>query len=220
MLPEEWPAITPVNFFQLAFDCDPLEGAREFPSLDVSQKRYLFPSTAMLCEEERFADFFMGWSPEGIEVLAHVQVPFKVVSYPAISRGDSLELFFDTRDLKSSGYNSRFCHHFFFLPEAVEGVVAQEITRFRLEETHELCDPKELKVKTRFAEKGYELHVFIPSHCLYGYDPVQMNRIGFTYRMNRAVGPPQHLSVMSQDYPIEQQPSLWSSVTFRTKGKQ
>lgn len=56
------------------------------------------------------------------------------------------------------------------------------------------------------------MKIFIPSQCLYGYDPKQFDRLGFTYRINRAGGQPQHFSVISQEYQIDQQPSLWGSI--------
>jgi hypothetical protein len=118
----------------------------------------------------------------------------------------------DTRDVKTAGFNTRFCHHFFFLSEPVEGLVAGEITRFRTEDTHELCDPQDLKVISSRKKNSYTMNLFIPGSCLYGYDPDQFNRLGFTYRLNRAHGFPQHFSVVSEDYQIEQQPSLWSSL--------
>jgi hypothetical protein len=141
-----------------------------------------------------------------------VSQAFQRVTYPDIARGDSVELFFDTRDVKTSGFNTRFCHHFFFLPEAVDGHQAGEITRFRTEDIHELCDPKELKVKSQLKSNSYQMQIFIPAHCLHGYDSEQFDRLGFTYRINRPDGPSQHFSVVTDDYQVEQQPSLWSSV--------
>jgi hypothetical protein len=47
---------------------------------------------------------------------------------------------------------------------------------------------------------------------LYGYDPKQFDRVGFTYRINRHGGNPQHFAVVSKDYQIDQQPSLWGSI--------
>lgn len=156
----------------------------------------------------------MGWHADGIEVFANVQERFHRVSYPDIMSGDSIELFFDTRDVKTSGFNTRFCHHFFFLPEPIEGRQAGEITRFRTEDSHELCDPSKLNVKAQTKSSGYTMQIFIPAQCLYGYDVDQFSRMGFTYRVNRFHKDPQHFSVTSSDYQLEQQPSLWSSLNL------
>ena len=220
------------------------------------------------------AKFIWDGIEEGIELQVVVNQPVQECFYPDVSRGDGIELFFDTRDVKTSGYNTRFCHHFFFLPEAVDGHQAGELTRFRTEDVHDLCDPNELKIKSREAiaklpaaqnrpfdascrgggsstppsmseppphepakpvlargvkiidfslaasfattsqtsSRGYSLQIFIPSQCLYGYDPDQFDRMGFSYRLNRYRGDPQHFSAVTDEYQIEQQPSLWSSV--------
>lgn len=201
-------SLSPVNFFQLGMECHYLEGS--FPKTKVD--KYLLPRTSALCGENPFAQVAMGWNQEGIEVFIEVAQPVQHCHYPDVQRGDSIELFFDTRDVKTSGFNTRFCHHFFFLPESLEGRQAGEMTRFRTEDLHELCDPNELKVKAKLSAKNYTMQIFIPSQCLYGYDPEQFDRMGFTYRINRYGSPSQHFSVTTDDYQIEQQPSLWSSL--------
>lgn len=206
---EEGFALTPINFFQIGVDCKKIEGV--FPQLNEKSK-YLLPSTAHLCDDEEFSKVYMGWNREGIELQIVVSQAVQSCSYPSIERGDSVELFFDTRDVKTSGYNTRFCHHFFFLPEAVEGHLAGEMTRFRTEDVHELCDPNELKLKVKTSSRGYSLNIFIPNTCLHGYDPEQFRRLGFSYRINRYRGHPQHFSTVTDEYQIEQQPSLWASV--------
>jgi hypothetical protein len=208
---ENFVPITPINFFQISVDCLHVESG--FPKLSGAKlRKYLLPDMSELCREFSFADIAMGWNREGIEIHAAISQSFRQARFPDVSQGDSLELFFDTRDVKTSGFNTRFCHHFFFLPEAVEGHNAGEITRFRTEDTHDLCNEADLKVKPQLKNSGYILQIFIPSHCLFGYDPEQFDRLGFAYRVNRASGPPQHFCVVSDDYQIEQQPSLWSSV--------
>lgn len=211
-------SLSPINFFQIGVDCfyiDPAKKSDVFWLNAQNHQKYLLPNTSALCNQEHFADVALGWNQEGIEAFVKIKEPFQQIYYPEIAKGDSVELFIDTRDVKTSGYNTRFCHHFFFLPEAAEGHVAGELTRFRTEDRHELCDPKELQVKATFKESSYQLNLFIPSQCLHGYDPDQFKRMGFTYRINRATGGSQHFSVTSEEYQIEQQPSLWSSVLLK-----
>lgn len=212
---EETPiTLSPVNFFQISADCHYLPPTKKtFPTLSTQNyQKYLLPNTSALCSQDYFADISLGWNQEGIEAFVNIKREYQQSYYPEVTAGDSLELFFDTRDVKTSGNNTRFCHHFFFLPESVEGHFAGEITRFRTEDTHELCDPNDLKVQALLKDNSYQLHVFIPKQCLVGYDPDQFDRLGFTYRINRAVGDPQHFSVTSDDYQLEQQPSLWSTL--------
>lgn len=212
MIEEDFPGLAPINFLQIYGEClfiktPPLPLPTEKGGAD-----YLLPSTSFLCHEENFAEVSLGWNSNGIAALICVDQPISRTLYPEIQQGDSVELFIDTRDIKTSGYNTRFCHHFYFLPEAFEGHQAGEITRFRSEESHSHCDPMLLKIKTKSTKSGYLMHIFIPSECLQGYDPEQFNRIGFAYRINRPDGESQHYTALSQEYRIEEQPSLWSSL--------
>lgn len=208
---DDFVPITPINFFQISFDCYKIPVG--FPKFTAANfKKYEVPDTASLCAEPSFAKVAMGWNVEGLEFFIQVNQPAKRSNYPAITKGDGVELLIDTRDVKTAGFNTRFCHHFFFLPEAVDGHVAEEITKFRTEDIHDLCNAKDLKLKTQIKHNSYILQIFIPTQCLYGYDPEQFDRLGFTYRINRPDGPSQHLSVVTDDYQIDQQPSLWSSV--------
>lgn len=203
---EEFQALSPINFFQLQFDCHHLE-----PKGKLSAAKYALPETGVLCGEDKFADVNMGWNRDGIHLIVKVNQKMVESTYPDVARGDSVEIFIDTRDVKTSGYNTRFCHHFFFLPEAVDGHQAGEITRFRTEDVHELCPGTELVVKTTSSGRSYQMQIFIPNHCLHGYDPDQFKRMGFSYRINRRDGYSQHFSVVTEDFQVEQQPSLWSS---------
>ncbi len=203
-------ALNPIHFFALSCDCHHLPKKEHVPSLTT----YMIPSTHQLTHEASFAQLAMGWHEEGLALQVQVnQSPIRS-SYPEVEGGDSVELFFDTRDLKSAGFNTRFCHHFFFLPFAVNGVTQGEMTHFRTEDSHPLCNPQALHCQTQIRKNGYHMKIFIPNECLYGYDPKQFDRIGFTYRINRVGGESQHFAVVSQDYPIDQQPSLWGSVRF------
>lgn len=204
--------LTPVGFIQLQLECRYLASGK-FPTFTKRNRdKYMLPNTSSLCAEEHFADVYLGWNQEGIELLAEVNQRINNVVYPEITKGDSLEIFFDTRDVKTSGFNTKFCHHFFFLPEAIEGQMAGEITRFRSEDAHELCNPQDLIIETKSGWRSYSLNIFIPSHCLHGYDPEQYNKLGFSYRINRSGAKPQHFSVVTDEYQVEQQPSLWSSL--------
>jgi hypothetical protein len=208
---ENFVPLTPINFFQLKCICHYIEPG--FPKLVGPKLRsYLLPNTSQLCHEYAFAEIAMGWNREGIEFAAVIAQPYHRAAFPNIMQGDSVELFFDTRDVKTAGFNTRFCHHFYFLPEEVDDHLKGEITKFRTEDTHDLCDPSELKVVTHLKKNGYTLQIFIPAHCLFGYDPDQFDRIGFAYRVNRTQGSSQHFCVVTEDYQIEQQPSLWSSI--------
>jgi hypothetical protein len=205
---------TPINFFHLNMDCLSLPSSNKGPFALSSKnyQKYLLPNTSGLTSEDAFAEVALGWNPEGLELYAVVHEPYLRSIYPQIDKGDSLELCIDTRDVKTSGYNTPYCHHFFFLPEPVEGRQAGELTKFRTEDAHELCNSEELIVKSSIKSKEYQMQCFIPASCLHGYDPEQFDRLGMTYRINRANGHSQHFSVVAEDFKFQEQPSLWASL--------
>lgn len=209
-------SLAPIHFLQVRTQCPHLPQQTSFPALESVKKidKYLLPDLTDFCGDKNFAMVAMGWSAEGLEFQIIVQEPVEKVYFPGVEKGDSIELFIDTRDVKTAGTNHRFCHHFFFLPEAIDGREAGEITKFRTEDKHDWCDPNDLKLKIKKNAKGYTAKIFIPASCLHGYDPEQCSNIGFTYRINRYGDLPQHYSVDSEDYPLEQQPALWSSIAL------
>ena len=206
---EDLPALMPIQFFGLACDCEYLKGALK-PS-----PAYLLSSTADCLDEEAFADLYCGWSEEKISIFADVHVPFQKVGESDFRKGDCLEIFIDTRDLKSKAVITRFCHHFIFFPLEHQGHFGREISRFRNEDTHRLCSPEDLEVHADLKANKYSLSITIPAHCLFGFEPQTFQKIGFTYRLNRAEGPPQHFAVSSQEYAIEQHPSLWATLKLQ-----
>ncbi len=194
---EDVPSLCPVQFFGVSAECF-------FATKIKKDKKFLLPQTSNLLGEQPFADLYAAWNLEKLFFLA-------VVSGEAVD-GCSVEIFIDTRDLKSKGVISRFCHHFFFSPVEEQGFYGREITRFRGEDVHRLCHPEDLVV-TPSAKKGsYLLEIEIPAHCLTGFDPMSFSRIGFTYRINRPNAPSQHFAVSSEEYAIEQHPATWGTL--------
>lgn len=203
---EDLPALSPVQFFGLTADCQFLRGSLK------PAKGYLLPSTNDLLDEESFTDVYAAWNFEKLCFHFEVHRAFQKVLEGDFRKGDSVELFIDTRDLKTKGVVTRFCHHFVFFPVEVQHFYGRELTRFRNEDTHRLCHPEDLQISPDLHDDGYSLSVEIPSHCLHGYDPLSFSRIGFTYRINRFEGAPQHFAVSSQEYNIEQHPATWGTL--------
>lgn len=210
-------SLVPVHFFSLSFDCFYLSSKEIVSKKGALGKKHLLPSSADLTGDKPFADVSMAWNEEGLAFEITINQSYKEPAFPELASGDSLEIFLDTRDVKSSGYNTRFCHHFYFLAEKIGEDMAGEITHFRGDDLHALCNPEllQLQVKHRFG--SCKMYIIIPAVCLHGYEPSQFERLGFSYVINRRNGQPQHFSCSSLDYQIAQQPALWASVRLIPK---
>jgi len=206
---EDVPGFSAVQFFGVNSDCHYIRSSLK------PDKAHLLPCTSDLLGEESFADVYAGWNVEKLSFYIISKVPFQKAGEGDFRKEDSIELFIDTRDLKTKGVVSKFCHHFVFFPVQVQNFYGREITRFRNEDIHRLCHPEDFQITPHLSEKGYSLSIDIPAVCLHGYDPLSFSRLGFTYRINRAGGPPQHFAVSSEEYVIEQHPATWGTLTLR-----
>ncbi len=167
-----------------------------------------------LLDEEKFADLSLIWNEQGIAGRAVIHKPFQESSFPAYEKGDSLELFISTREIKK-GSATRFCHHFVFLAAEVQGIQAQEVTRFRSEDSHPLCSASDLGVQCHAKKDSYELSFQIQENALHGFDPEQFPKIYFAYRINRCKAKPQHFPFSSERFDMLANPSLWASITLQ-----
>jgi len=202
-------ALLPIDFFSVAVD---VPYAKAISVSKIFRSVPHLPDLCIYLGEEKFADFALVWNEEGLLGEVKVQKAFEHASFPDFKEGDSVEVFIDTRDMKKAGFATRFCHHFVFLAHEVQGIQAQEMTRFRSEDSHPLADASQITMKVEYGKKDYSLSFSLPASCLHGYDPQTFPRVGFTYKINRYKAPAQHFSVSSQYFDIAQHPSLWSSV--------
>jgi len=202
---EDLTPLSPIHFFELTVD---IKRSEKIPKM--LKKSFLLPDTSELFPEERFADVWMAWHEEGLSFEMEVDKPFENSFFPDFRKGDSIELFIDTRNLKNVKSVHRFCHHFCLLPQEVGGVNALEITKFRSEETRPLMDMEELKMTCQFDDSSYSVSLFFPSKLLYGYEPLEFPQLGFTYQINRFGGKPGHFCLSS--FNIENHPALWGSL--------
>jgi len=210
-------SLEPLHFFAIGADLLYFKGMRG----TALPKSHTLPVLSSFFGKKAFAQVALGWNEEGIFAEVHSGSRTPRVFFPDFQKGDSIELFFDTRDMKNVGYSHKFCHHFFFLPlpfeEEGEKIQGGEITKFRGEERHELADSSLFFIDCKEGgKKGYVLHIFIPKECLFGYDPSSFHRLGFTYRINQSGGLPQYFSASAEEYSIEQHPSLWASLDIIT----
>jgi hypothetical protein len=206
---EDLPAISPLHLFAISVPCFYM---KEF---GLPKGAYRLQESDHLTGARSFAEVYAAWNEGAFYVHFEVSQPFQGVDLNDHRKGDSVELFIDTRDLKTKGIVSRFCHHFVFFPDPALG---KEVTRFRGDENHPLADSKELIVRSNIAKRGkYTLSIEIPSSSLYGYNPTEIAKIGFTYRINRGEMPPQYFTSSGEESSIEQHPMIWGSLILEKK---
>jgi len=188
--------VSPEFFFQL--ECD----LNEWKGKGTKLKKHLLPQFCTLVGEEPFADIAMAWSHDGLRVFVDTHEGI-------IQEGASFELFIDTKNLKTARTTHRFCHHFLFYFERIEGTIAKEVTRVRTEDTHPLCNPEELEVHVEKKKNGSVMELFIPEKCLVGYQPEKGRAIGLSYCLQAGNGRSQHFGVATIQ--MDFYPYLWSS---------
>ncbi len=202
---EEVLDLSVLPFFQVSAKC------YFCPKDKKISKTNLLSSTSSYLKEKEFAKIYTAWQEDAFLLRIHVDVPFKNATSD-FREVDSVELFFDTRDLKTKRFISQFCHHFVFFAKEVDGAYAKEVTRFRGDDAHPLCDPNSFQVTVNIAKSFYLMDITIPAQNLYGYQPQDFKRMGFSYRINRTDGAAQNFSMHSEEYAIESNPHLWGTL--------
>ena len=166
--------------------CDPLwttKGA-------ALGEEHVLPSFSELEQPGAAPEVRAGWSHLGlafrVEVRGKRQAPWCRAERPEDS--DGLQIWLDTRDVKSVHRTGRFCHRLFFLPAgAGRGLtkpVAGVLPIHRARAVHGPIRENQLKVLSRNprgAGRGYVLDAFVAADALTGFDPGEHTRLGFTY---------------------------------------
>lgn len=192
---------------------DPLFPADFFSyHIEIGQKLTALPDLTDLLAEEPLGSLSLSWSEEGISGVFSLNYQVEASFFPEFIKGDALELFLDTRDNKKAGVASRFCHHFVFLGKEENGVRVQEITKFRAEDTHPLCDSSEILFEVKEKKGSCQFCFTLPKEILHGYDPLQFSKVGFAYRLHRYKGTPQHFPFSGKHFEPLQHPSMWATL--------
>lgn len=178
----------------------------------------IIPPLADLEEHPPFAEVRLAWNERGlafqVEVSGKDQPPAGDLGRVLLS--DRVSLWIDTRDSRSGHRAGRTCHQFHFLP-AAGGSEKDEPAFVPLKINRAAQDaplPDEDAVPFRFHRQGcnYRLEVFLPADLLQGFDPEQYPRLGFHYLVRDQEKGEQTLSVASTEFPVAEDPSLWSTL--------
>lgn len=214
MFEQTLPKLLPISFISLEAHCHKITDIKQLKS-----EKHKLGNTHFFTLEESFTNFYLGFNDEGLYFSAEINVPFQDVFYPDITRGDSLELFIDTKNLKTASFNTPFCHHFFFLPKPYNGVQKGEITSFRGESARPFVDEKDISLQVTFHKNSYILNIFLPRDCLHGYDQEESKKIGFNYRVNRFQAPPEHFSASGDEFAIKERPQTYATLLLTDEDK-
>ena len=188
--------LPPSPFFEVVGTIPKMDQKRSF-------KKGICPDTTSLTGEGKLGTVALLWSPTGFFVECSIKL--------GLEEGDVLDLFIDTRDLKNTHVITRFCHHFAIYPEEQSGV---EMTRFRGEDKRPLAEGTLISVKTEVKRSSYTFHVGLPKEILYGYDPLEFKRLGFSYRFTKQSGEKMHFNLSSDSFHLEKHPALWASLNL------
>ncbi len=194
-------------------EMDPLFPADFFTcQVKIGKTLTVLPDVSDLLAEESFGSLALSWSPEGITGLLSVKRPLEASFFPEYTKGDAFELFIDTRNNKKAGFVNRFCHKFVFLGQEANEVRALEMTKFRSEDAHPLCDSEDIIQQVKKKKDGYEIAFTLPGGILHGYDPTQFSELGLAYRIHGFKGKPQNFPFSGRYTDPLQHPSLWASL--------
>ncbi len=200
---KDLPAISPASFYSF--------------SLSIKKKKswYVLPDIASLEAEDSFVTIKFRFTEDELSFRFEVDHPFQEAVFPQVEKGDGIELFLDTRDMKNAKAITKFCHHFVFLPAEVDGIWAAEVTKFRSDETHPYPDHEQIKPQVSHTKNGYALEVLLTKDTLFGYDPTTFSRIGFACRVHRKGKTPYFFGPDERDLSLASAPDTWPSVHLR-----
>lgn len=206
---ESLPTLNPINGFEFHLTIPKLTLKKGEDSLASLLKKGLkLPDLELLGSQEVFATIWLGHSTEFIYLYFDIEEPFQETFYPDYKRGDSIELFLDTRKSNKESVMSRYSHHFLYLPVAVEGVQFLEITRFRGHEVRPFIEIDDFQANVTIEKNGYSVFFKIKKTTLVGFTPKDI--LGFAYRINRCKKKPQEFPLNTYEQSFEQHPATWA----------
>jgi hypothetical protein len=163
-----------------------------------------------------FAELFAAWSPEGLSFA--LDVPRTVAPRVLPKRpteGDCLELYIDTRDVRTAHRAGRYCHKFVIAPVGAAGQARrplfehQEIPRSLATPPRVVSD--QIDSASEVTKEHYAIEFHLPATVLSGYDVEITRRIGLAYVLydvehSRQTWP--HPASL----PVAGDPSFWATV--------
>ena len=174
---------------------------------------FRLPDLSEIGAAESFAEVYSAWNEEGLYFTVKVtgQAALEVDTSRPL-RGDGLQIWIDTRDVRDAHRASRYCHYFYVLPgKGRRKALAGQMRIRRARAYGGLCDPDQLVSASRGSKSGYALEVHLPTGALTGFDPDENRRLGFTYLLkDRKLG--RQCWTADDPLPVGYDPSLWGTL--------
>ena len=79
------------------------------------------------------------------------------------------------------------------------------------------CRPEVIPARAERLRNGWRLELFLPAEVLHGFDPETNRRLGFAYQVTDPDREDQFLGV-GREFPVGENPSLWSTLELRDPG--
>jgi len=173
---------------------------------------YLLPHLSSLDGEPRFADVYGAWNEDWLAFAVCVTGKRRIQVDPRqFWAKDSVEIWLDTRDVRTAHRLSRYCHQFYFLPKGGGRGGAAPVGRQAASTPAPQADPDEIRVASTTARDGYIIEAIIGASALSGFDVGECNRLGFNYHINDTELGTQYW-LWGKRFPLHADPSLWGTL--------
>jgi hypothetical protein len=216
-------ALLPQAFwFRIALPCPRVD---DMPRSDSSgalielSEACRVPSLQQLEQPAPWAEVRVAWNAAGIglSVLADGVSSQQLTARP---EGFAVAHFWvDTRDTRTVNRATRFCHHFVARLDGGKARGPLKVTAAmrpiaRAVADAPACRPELISARASADRSGWRLELFLPAQAVNGFDPETNRRLGFAYQIADFVRDDQFLGV-GRDFPVGENPSLWSTLELR-----
>lgn len=212
--------VAPRLFFACTFACprrDP--GPRIDGDLRDWDDECLLPDLMAIDGHPSFAAVRLAWNDAGLYLALEVKDKTEYRIDPRnIDRGDCLELWVDTRDVKDQHRANRFCHRFYFLPGGTgrdgKKPIGRQMAIDQAREQAPPCPEESIRVALRRLKRSYRMEIALPAQGLNGFQPGEFGRLGFTYLLHDSQHGTQSWSC-GPDLGVAHDPGTWGTVELR-----